>query len=177
MRSYILILGLLSCSFNAFADWQTNAVRDPTGELSQFSLRATDQFPLFSVSCVSINTAAIDMVQLDRLTRNAIGVIRQIEIRVDRNQAMIFFPDQHKINIAYTYHPQLESGIETVTMVPANVSGEIQFAELVRQFIEGNRSVVRVITDTGDTRVEFSLMGFTKAYLATRTACLENDAA
>jgi len=174
VRSYILLLGLLGCSVNAVADWKTKVVSDPVTNFSQFSLQASDNFPLFTISCVSLDASPIDVLQIDRLTRIESGAIQEIEIRVDSNPVIRLFPDQHKINILYNYHAQLESGIETVTLVPANDSGENQFAELVRQFIDGNRGVAQVTTATSQMQVEFSLMGFTRAYLAMRTACLKN---
>lgn len=174
MRSFILFLGLLSCSVSALADWNTKVVRDPVADFSQYSLQASDNFPLITFSCVSFDASPFDVLQIDRLTRIESGTIQEIEIRVDSNLAMRFYPDQHKININYTYHVQLESGIETVTLVPSNDSGKNQFAELVRQFIDGYSGVAQVKTATNETQVEFSLMGFTQAYLAMRTACLSN---
>jgi len=172
VRSYLLLLGLLCCSVSALADWESNTVRDPTSDLAQFSVRSSDDFPMFTLSCVSNKPTLVDMLQVDRLTRVDTGAIEVIEVRVDSNSAMIFYPDQHNIIVGYQYHAQLESGIETVTMTPAGSSGEIQFAELIRQFIEGYKAVVQVKSAEGETRVAFSLLGFTQAYLAARTDCL-----
>jgi len=173
VRICILLLGLLSCSVNALADWQTKVVRDPLTDFSQFSLRPSDDFPLFTFSCVSVAGSPIDILQIDRLSRVQSDDVEKIEIQVDDNPALIFFPDQYKINIAYNYHPQLESGIETVTLMPNGNSGEIQFVELVRQLIAGYNAVAWARTATRDTKIEFSLLGFTRAYLSMRTACLD----
>jgi len=113
------------------------------------------------------------MLQIDRLTRIQSVGIEEIEIRVDDNAPILFFPGQYKINSGYTYYPQLESGIETVTLIPSGDSAEIQFAELVRQLIDGFSAVASVKTVTVDTQVEFSLIGFTNGYLTMRTACLD----
>ena len=169
----MFLLGLLSCSVSSLADWQTKAISDPLGELSQFSLRPSDDFPLFTFSCISVEESRIDMLQIDHLTRDGIDDIERIEIRVDANPSMIFFPDQHIINFTYQYYPQIEFGIETVTMIPSNGSGEVQFAELLRQFIGGRRGAARVVSSTEEKAVAFSLMGFTQAYLSMRTACLD----
>jgi len=174
VRSYILFLGLLIYSVNALADWQSSTVRDPSADISQFSVRASDDFPMLTLSCVTVNSTPVDMLQIDRLTRIDMGVIKSIEIRVDSSPAMIFYPDQHHIIIGYQYHPQLESGIETVAMTPVGDAGEIQFAQMVRQFIDGYKSVARVTTTKGESRVEFSLLGFTQAYLSARTACISS---
>jgi len=164
VRSYFLLLGLLGLSVNAFADWQSKAVRDLTGELSQFSLIASDDFPQFTLSCVSNGATLVDMLQINRLTLVAISDIERVEFRVDRNPLMIFYPDQHRINVAYQYHWQIKSGIETVTLMPSNESGEVQFSELVRQFIGGRRGTARVVSENAEREVSFSLMGFTQAH-------------
>lgn len=174
MRSYILLLGLLSFSVNAFANWQSKAVRDLTGEISQFSLVASEDFPQFSLSCVNNGASPVDMLQINRLTLMAVNNIERVEFRVDRNPLMIFYPDQHRINVAYKYHWPIKSGIETVTLLPSNDSGEVQFSELVRQFIGGRRGTARVVSETAEREVSFSLMGFTRAHSAMRTACVDS---
>jgi len=174
VRSYILFFGLLSFSINAIADWEAAVVADAAGNVSQYSLRASDEFPMFTLSCVSGDALPVDMVQIDRLTASAFDKIERLEIQVDANPVMIFYPDQHKINIGFQYHQSIENGIETVTAIPADDSGEIQYAELIRQFIEGNRSIARVISASDQAQVSFSLAGFTRAYLPMRTACLES---
>ncbi len=175
MRSFILFLGLLNFSVSSFADWQTKTVHDPLGELSQFSLRASDDFPTFTLSCVDIGASTVNLLQIDRLTLVAIDGVERIEFRVDRNPRMTFFPDQHKINVAYKYHWKIKSGIETVTLMPSNDSGEVQFAELVRQFIGGRRGTARVVSKTNEREVSFSLIGFTQAHSTMRTACVDNE--
>ena len=175
MRSCIFLLGLLSFPVNTLADWQTKAVRDPRGELRQFSLIASEGFPQFTLSCISSDASSVDLLQIDRLALVAIDGIERIEFRVDRNSPMIFLPDQHKINVAYKYHWHIRSGIETVTLMPSNDSGEVQFAELVRQFIGGRRGTARVISKNAEREVSFSLLGFTQAYSTMQRDCVSNE--
>lgn len=175
VRNFILFLGLLGLSVNSFADWQTKAVHDPFGELSQFSLRASENFPIFTLSCIDTDASPVDLLQIDRLTLVPMNSIERIEFQVDSNPGMIFFPDQHRINVAYQYHWKIKSGIETVTLMPANDSGEIQFAELVRQFIRGRRATARVVSYISEREVSFSLIGFTQAQSNMQTACVDNE--
>jgi len=156
------------------ADWQSKAVRDPNIDFNQFSVQASDSFPLLTLSCVNGNTSAVDMLQIDRLTRIATSIVDRVEVRVDSNSTLVFFPDQHKININYNYYPQLESGIETITLMPSNDPGQAQFGKLVSQFINGYSGVVRVVTETSETQIEISLLGFTQAYLSMRTDCINS---
>jgi len=174
VRSCIFLLLLLICPIKVLADWQSKTVGNPNTQFSQFSVQSSENFPIFTVSCVSAGASLVDMLQIDRLTRDAINVIERIEIQVDDNITMIFYPDQHKMRIGYSYYSQLESGIETVTLTPADDAGLVQFAEMTRQFIDGYSGVARVIATSSESEVQFSLLGFTREYLSMRSACLNN---
>lgn len=175
MRRYIVFLGLLLSSTSLLANWQSKVVIDPDTELHQYSLQAAGSFPLVTLSCISVNAIPVDMVQIDRLTKVETSRVERVEIRVDNNPVMVFYPDQHETNIAFNYYSRIETGIETVTMIASNESAKNLYGQLIGQFIKGNRSRARVVTDTGVIELNFSLLGFTKAYLPMRTACLNNS--
>jgi len=175
VRRYLLIAALLCCTGQASAQWLNKVLVDPKEDTSYYSLRTERDFPGVTLNCVSIDAVPFSILQIDRLTTVKSAPLERIEIKIDANQPIIFFPTQHKINTKYAFHNNIQTGIETVSLMSVSNSGDIQFAELVRQFIAGNRSTAKMISGNEVTEIDFSLIGFTAAFRPMRNACLENS--
>lgn len=146
---------------------------DADANFSYYNVRASDDFPMFSLSCISANALPYDLLHLNRLTKQQIEAVERIEIRVDRKPAMTFLPGEHNIEVGFKLTSQLDEGVETVTLMPINDAGKNQYASMVRQFVAGNNASVSLITPNGSINVSVSLAGFTKAYRPLQKACAD----
>jgi len=177
VRKFTLLLGLLLFSTVSQADWQTKVALDPTAGLNHYNVRATDTFPMFSMSCVNVNASPLNMLHIDHLASTPIKDVEKIEFRVDSRPITSLDAIQNKIDVQYQYHGSLATGIATITLVPQTPTGQQLYQEIVDQFIAGTRAYALITTSEGDVELEFSLMGFTKAYRPMSEACSANSEA
>lgn len=147
----------------------------PDEQVNYYNVRATDEFPIFSMTCISANNAPLDMLHINRLTKEQVTSIQKIEIQVDRNPAIVLLPDQHQLDISFKFHQQIDTGIETVTLMPVTDAGKVQYTQLINQFFAGNNGTAKLVTSEKAIDINIPLIGFTKAYRPMRSACAQNS--